>query len=120
LENPRAPAGVFSLGGPLLGWAPSRKASQISLALKQKNLGTAVRIVHFGHGPMSRADEYRANAQECERMAASSRNNDDRVTWLQMAAHWLRMIPRGSSDSERFDALQASKGTHQKRSESSH
>jgi hypothetical protein len=70
---------------------------------------------------MDKTDEYRANAQECERMAASSRNDADRATWLQMAPHWLRLIPKpDATDTDRFDALEAAKGTHQKRSEGSH
>jgi hypothetical protein len=70
---------------------------------------------------MDKTDEYRANAQECERMAASSRNDADKSTWLQMAAHWLRLIPQPNrSASDRFDDLEASQGTHQKRSEESH
>ena len=42
---------------------------------------------------MTQSDEYRANAQECERMAGITTNPADKVTWLQMAADWLRLIP---------------------------
>jgi len=70
---------------------------------------------------MDKSDEYRANAQECERMAASSRNDADKSTWLQMAAHRLRLIPQPDrSASDRFDDLETAKGTHQKRSDDSH
>ena len=41
---------------------------------------------------MSKADEYRANAAECQRMAKVARNERDRRTWLEMAQHWLCMI----------------------------
>jgi hypothetical protein len=54
---------------------------------------------------MSRPDEYRANAQECERMAASSLSPNQKATWLQMAQQWLGMIPKvGPTKSDRFDA----------------
>ncbi len=31
---------------------------------------------------MTQSDEYRANAQECERMAGITTNPADKVTWL--------------------------------------
>jgi hypothetical protein len=64
---------------------------------------------------MSKSDEYRANAQECERMAGITRNPADKSTWLQMAAHWLRLIPaQKPSHSEAFDAQEKAQGTHQR------
>ena len=67
---------------------------------------------------MSKSDEYRANAQECERMAGLARNPGDTATWLQMAAHWLRLIPSPRpSASEKFDAREKAEGTHQPRSD---
>jgi len=67
---------------------------------------------------MTKSDEYRANAQECERMAGIATNPADKITWLQMAAHWLRLIPSSRpSDSEKFDAREKAEGTHQPRSE---
>lgn len=69
---------------------------------------------------MDKTDEYRANAQECERMAAGSRNEADRSTWLQMAGHWLRLSQPYRSASDRFDDLEAVKGTRQKRSDEAH
>jgi hypothetical protein len=41
---------------------------------------------------MSKNDEYRANAVECERMAKVARNETDKQSWLGMARHWLAMI----------------------------
>ena len=41
---------------------------------------------------MSKNDEYRANAVECERMAKVARNEADKQSWLGMARHWLAMI----------------------------
>lgn len=42
---------------------------------------------------MSKPDEYRAKAQECERMAAISRNPNEKAALLQLAQQWLSMIP---------------------------
>src|SRR4029077_18454688 len=44
--------------------------------------------------PMSKPDEYRANAQECQRMAGISRNPNEKVIWQQMSQHWLSMVPK--------------------------
>jgi len=43
---------------------------------------------------MSKPDEYRAKAQECERMAVLSRNPEEKAALLQLAQEWLRMIPK--------------------------
>jgi len=67
---------------------------------------------------MTKADEYRANAQECERMAGTAISPADKITWLQMAAHWLRLIPSPvPTASEQFDAREKAEGTHQPPSE---
>jgi len=56
---------------------------------------------------MSKPDEYRANAQECQRMAAISCNPNEKAVWQQMAQHWLRMIPKAESPkSDQFEAAQ--------------
>jgi hypothetical protein len=41
---------------------------------------------------MSKSDEYRANAQECQHMAGISRNPDEKAVWQRMAEDWLRMF----------------------------
>jgi hypothetical protein len=41
---------------------------------------------------MSKNDEYRANAAECERMAKVTHNKADKQSWLEMARHWSAMI----------------------------
>ena len=46
---------------------------------------------------MSKPDEYRANAQECQRMTAISCNPNEKAVWQQMAQHWPRMIPKAES-----------------------
>ena len=45
---------------------------------------------------MSKSDEYRANAQECQRMAGISRKPEEKAVWQQMAQDWLRMIPKNA------------------------
>lgn len=70
---------------------------------------------------MSKSDEYRANAAECERMAQRTKRPDDRATWLKMAADWLRMIPQPRrSASDKFDAAERAQGTGQDKSTLEH
>ena len=42
---------------------------------------------------MSKWDDYRAHAEECQRMAGISRNPDEKVIWQRMTQQWLGMIP---------------------------
>jgi hypothetical protein len=70
---------------------------------------------------MSKSDEYRANAEECQNMARRSQHPGEKATWLQMAQDWLRMIPQADpSASDKFDAAERKHGTHQTRSDSEH
>ncbi|MEA2877726.1 MAG: hypothetical protein QOF14_2922 [Hyphomicrobiales bacterium] len=70
---------------------------------------------------MSKSDEYRENAAECQKMARLATNPAERVTWLEMAADWLRMIEKvDPSASDKFDAAEKAQGTHQERSEGEH
>ena len=65
---------------------------------------------------MSKSDEYRANAEDCQRMSRGAWNPTDKATWLQMAEDWLRMIPPPDrSASDKFDAAENTSGTGQKR-----
>ena len=41
---------------------------------------------------MSKYDEFRANAEECERMARATIKPLEKATWLEMAEVWRRMI----------------------------
>ena len=41
---------------------------------------------------MNILDEYRRNAQECQRMADNAGNSADKASWLRLAASWLGMI----------------------------
>jgi hypothetical protein len=54
--------------------------------------------------PMNKPDEYRARAQECERMAASSRSPHQKAKRLQMAQQWLRMVSKVEPTETQFDA----------------
>jgi hypothetical protein len=70
---------------------------------------------------MSKSDEYRANADECQKMARLAKHPGEKATWLQMAQDWLRMIKQpGPSASDKFDAAEQAQGTRQERSDSEH
>jgi hypothetical protein len=43
---------------------------------------------------MTMREEYLANAVECQRMARVTRNDNDRLTWVDMALSWLRKAVR--------------------------
>jgi len=50
---------------------------------------------------MSILDEYRRNAEECQRMAEKAGNDADKASWLKLAASWLGLIknePRSFAD----------------------
>jgi uncharacterized alpha-E superfamily protein len=51
----------------------------------------------WGRGSMSKIEEYRANAVECDRMARTARDEVDRRTWQEMAESWLRMAEQKSA-----------------------
>jgi hypothetical protein len=40
---------------------------------------------------VSKRDEYYANAAECQRMADTTRNGNERRIWQEMAESWLEM-----------------------------
>ena len=70
---------------------------------------------------MGKSDEYRANAEECQKMARLATHPGEKITWLQMAQDWLRMIPkRKQSASDKFDAAELARGTGQTRSQAEH
>jgi hypothetical protein len=46
---------------------------------------------------MSKVEEYRANAAECERMARTARDEAERRTWKDMAESWSRMAEQTSA-----------------------
>jgi len=68
-----------------------------------------------------KADEYRLNAEECQREANATSNDQDRSRWLKIAEAWLRMLTfQKSTKTEQFDSALAEKGTKQTDSTSSH
>jgi hypothetical protein len=69
---------------------------------------------------MNKVDEFRANAEECQRMADATQNPGDKRRWLQMAESWLRMVKRTTNAGERFDAAERQRGTHQAKSDRAH
>jgi hypothetical protein len=70
---------------------------------------------------MSKFDEYRANAAECQKMARLSRDPADKAAWLGMAEDWLRMLPQPKrSAADKFDAAEKAQGTGQPQSEGAH
>jgi hypothetical protein len=40
---------------------------------------------------MSQADEYRQNAAECQQQAEKSVTAHDKLQWLKIADHWLKL-----------------------------
>jgi peptidyl-tRNA hydrolase len=46
---------------------------------------------------MSKVEEYRANAAECDRMARTARDEAERRTWQDMAQSWSRMAEEKSA-----------------------
>lgn len=76
---------------------------------------------------MTRCDEYRRNAEECQRMADNTSNENDRRAWLRLAESWMRMVRKESGHGgpegqarDAFDAEQRARGTRQRDSRSAH
>jgi hypothetical protein len=70
---------------------------------------------------MAKSDEYRAKAEECRRMAAKVSTRIDQAAWLELATDWLGLIPEPAwTASERFDAMERDRGTHQQKSSAEH
>jgi hypothetical protein len=53
---------------------------------------------------MSEADEYRANAENCRRMADRASNEHDKRAWLEMAQSWSFLTKLEDAPSKGFDA----------------
>jgi hypothetical protein len=41
---------------------------------------------------MDKPDEYRAHAEQCQRMADTAHREDEKQQWLRLAEHWLALI----------------------------
>ena len=71
--------------------------------------------------PVSKSDEYRANAEECQKMARLATNPSEKVTWLEMAADWLRMIPKAKRSAPKNSTTgRGAEATGQERSDAEH
>ena len=89
--------------------------------LSTRKLGTPrCRIfIRVNNGQLiCKADEYRANAAECRRMADTKKNVREKHMWRDMSASWLGMVAH--AESEEFAARQRESGTRQPNSNSSH
>ena len=59
---------------------------------------------------MSKSDEFRRNAAECQRMANKTSDDGDKRAWLGLAESWLRLIRPGvpgtekAASADQFDA----------------
>jgi hypothetical protein len=62
---------------------------------------------------MNILDEYRRNAQECQRMAENAGNAADKASWLRLAASWLSMI---KNEPKRFFASESQNGHGEEKS----
>jgi hypothetical protein len=59
---------------------------------------------------LTKPEEYRFNAEECERMSENALNPKDKAAWHRLAKHWLRMITTPGTGSERSKAGQSDPG----------
>ena len=50
--------------------------------------------------PMSRQDLYSSYAADCQQMAYITRNEQERLIWLDMAQSWLQLAQAPSAPSE--------------------
>jgi len=62
---------------------------------------------------MNPLDEYRRNAEHCQRMAEKAGNPTDKASWLRLAASWLSMIKH---EPKRFFAAESQNGGDQEAS----
>jgi hypothetical protein len=69
---------------------------------------------------MTDANEYRANAHHCLRMADDPLNWEHKRTWLNMAETWLGMIPEPRRPEEMFEKVVRDLETQQEPSKSRH
>lgn len=69
---------------------------------------------------MGKNEEFRRNAALAQEQAQKARSDADRESWLQVAQGWLSLIRNRPTESEKFDATAAERGTKQEQSESLH
>lgn len=70
---------------------------------------------------MAKEDEFRSNADECQRMADRTVNGAEKVQWLRLAQSWLRMIhTRDRPSADGFDGAKAPTMSRAEEPKSSH
>ena len=69
---------------------------------------------------MGKNEEFRRNAALAQEQAQKARSDADREGWLQVAQGWPSLIRNRPTESEKFDAAAAERGTKQEQSESFH
>jgi hypothetical protein len=70
---------------------------------------------------MSNSDYCRKKAEAAKAMAERVSDVQAKRVWLEVAEHWLRMIPKDDRTAEqRFDQAEHDQGTGQERSGSHH
>jgi hypothetical protein len=69
-----------------------------------------------------RYDEYRRQAEFCEKMSRRSNTMESKVSWLRLASKWLALVvPEGdASEAESFAVAVQRKGTRQEDLQSAH
>ena len=70
---------------------------------------------------MTKLDEYRRRAEECRHQAEQCTSHADKTAWLELSADWLALANTSPhSATERFEAMERSRGTHQTKSDAQH
>ena len=54
---------------------------------------------------MSKADDYRRNAELCRVAAAAARDPQHKAAWLKMASDWLGMMPTQAANPDEDRAI---------------
>jgi hypothetical protein len=53
---------------------------------------------------MNKGDEYAANAAECQRMALAATSEQEMLTWLEIAEHWLHLAAAEQQQQQQIHA----------------
>lgn len=69
---------------------------------------------------MGKNEEFRWNAALAYERAEKAGSDADRKSWLQVAQGWLSLVRNPLTESEKFDAVAAERGTKQEQSNSLH
>ena len=69
---------------------------------------------------MKTADDYLDTANQCQRMASKAKTEQEKISWLQLAEGWLRLLSWKPRSEEAFNTEVEQKGTGQEKSRASH